>query len=333
MTKKHSKWTKSLGPTITGAKSPITLALLLLIFLGFFFVSTEIPNIKHTAPMRTLKAKDFLKIVTGNDLEFRMTSYAFRLAEDVSLHGVSVAHNFTFKGCKFKEVHLDDVSVTGSLTFEDCELKSLEVVNSDFSEIAVSESRMDSLHICGNEAIGSLSVDGSMINRLEVRDNKRFERLHVGCANEIQKALLTSNGFKNEQGDQSSVYLCPERFNHLEIDRLNSGRVEFGTFGEFAHMRVNELTAAEVKLENCSNAKSDVLFTNIRPKSEKGTKFSIANSTIGPEVFADGEIKKFDQFSVENSSITDELLMLNHINQRKRGNFSSKLASFLFFTW
>ena len=192
---------------------------------------------------------------------------------------------------------------------------------------------MDSLHISGNEAIGSLSVNASLINRLELRENKRFERLHVGCANEIQKALLTSNGFKNEQGDRSSVYLCPERFNHLEVDQLNSGIVEFGTFGEFAHMRVNEVTASEVKLENCSNAKSDVVFTNIRPKTEKGTKFSIANSEIGPEVFTNGELKKFDQFSVENSSIADELLMLNHINQRKRGNLSSKLASFLFFTW
>ena len=98
-------------------------------------------------------------------------------------------------------------------------------------------------------------------------------------------------------------------------------------------MRVNELTAAEVKLENCNNEKSDVVFTNIRPKSAKGTRFSIANSKIGPTVFADRELKEFDHFSVENSSIADELLMLNHINQRKRGNFSNKLASFLFFTW
>lgn len=283
--------------------------------------------------MRTLRAKDFLKIVTGQDLEFRMGAYAFRLSEDVSLHGVNIAHHFTFSGCKFKELHLDDATVSGSLIFENCDLKSLEIVNSDFNEVEVNNCRMDSLHISGNEAIGSLSVNASFINRLELRENKRFERLHVGCANEIQKALLTANGFKNEQGDRSSVYLCPERFNHLEVDQLNSGKVEFGTFGEFAHMRVNEVTASEVKLENCSNAKSDVVFTNIRPKTEKGTKFSIANSEIGPEVFTNGELKKFDQFSVENSSIADELLMLNHINQRKRGNLSSKLASFLFFTW
>ena len=283
--------------------------------------------------MRTLRAKDFLKIVTGQDLEFRMGAYAFRLSEDVSLHGVNIAHHFTFSGCKFKELHLDDATVSGSLIFENCDLKSLEIVNSDFNEVEVNNCRMDSLHISGNEAIGSLSVNASFINRLELRENKRFERLHVGCANEIQKALLTANGFKNEQGDRSSVYLCPERFNHLEVDQLNSGKVEFGTFGEFAHMRVNEVTASEVKLENCSNAKSDVVFTNIRPKTEKGTKFSIANSEIGPEVFTNGELKKFDQFSVENSSIADELLMLNHINQRKRGNFSAKLASFLFFTW
>lgn len=283
--------------------------------------------------MRTLKAKDFLKIVTGQDLEFRMTSYVFRLAEDVSLHGVDVEHNFVFTGCRFKEVHLDDASISGSLAFQNCELKSLEIINSKFNEVAVSDSRLDSLHICSNSTIGSLSVNASLINQLEIRENKTFERLHIGCANEIQKAVLKSNGFKNEQGDRSSVYLCPDRFNHLEIDRLNSGKVEFGTFGEFAHMRVNELTASEVKLDNCCNASSDVVFTNIRPKSEKGTKFSIANSNIGPDVFANGELKKFDQFSVENSSIADELLMLNHINQRKRGNFSSKLSGFLFFTW
>jgi len=283
--------------------------------------------------MRTLHAKDFLKIVTGKDLEFRMNAYVFRLAEDVSLHGVSIVHHFTFKGCFFKEVHIDDANISGTLEFENCELKSLEIINSEFNEVALRECRMDSFQVCNNEAIGSLSINSSLINRLEVSDNRRFESLHVGCANEIQKALLTSNGFKNEQGERSSVYLCPERFNHLEIDRLNSGRVEFGTFGEFAHMRVNEVTANEVKLDNCSNAKSDVVFTNIRPKTNKGTRFSIANSQIGPEVFANGEIKKFDQFSVENSSIADELLMLNHINQRKRGNFSSKLAGFLFFTW
>lgn len=283
--------------------------------------------------MRTLRAKDFLKIVTGQDLEFRMSAYEFRLCEDISLHGVEISHQFTFTGCKFKELHLDDVNMAGALDFQNCELKSLEIVNSDFNEVAVSNCRMDALHICSNEAIGSLSINASFINHLEIRGNKRFERLHVGCANEIQKALLNSNGFKNEQGDRSTVYLCPERFNHLEIDRLNSGRVEFGTFGEFAHMRVNEVTASEVKLDNCNTTNSDVVFTNIRPKTEKGTKFSIANSNIGPEVFANGEIKKFDQFSVENSSIADELLMLNHINQRKRGNFSAKLASFLFFTW
>ena len=72
--------------------------------------------------MRTLRAKDFLKIVTGQDLEFRMGAYAFRLSEDVSLHGVNIAHHFTFSGCKFKELHLDDATVSGSLIFENCDL-------------------------------------------------------------------------------------------------------------------------------------------------------------------------------------------------------------------
>lgn len=299
----------------------------------FCFEVRRILDYQNAPEMRTLKAKDFLRIITGQDLEFRMTTYAFRLSEDVSLHGLAVSHELTFTNCQFKEVHLDDANITGALNFEECEFNSLEVVNSNVQELVVSDCRMDAIHIQSNETIGSLMIEGSLINRLEINGNKRFERLHIGCANEIQKAVLNSNGFKNEQGKGSSVYLCPERFSHMEIDKLDSGRVEFGTFGEFAHMRVNEVIADEVKLDNCSNEKSDVVFTNIRPKTNKGTQFSISNSNIGSSVFANSEVKRFDRFSVENSSIADELLMLNQISQRRRGNFGSKLAGFLFFTW
>jgi hypothetical protein len=262
--------------------------------------------------MRTLRAKDFLKIVTGNDLEFRMTSYQFQLEDHVLI---------------------ENVTVKGSLTFEDCQAKSLGIELSEFEKVALQGVRTNRFYVRDNRSIGSLNIDASLINELDVSGNHRFDTLHIGCANEIKKALLTSNGFHNGHGDSSHVYLCPERFCHLEIDRLNSGKLEFGTFGEFSKMRVNDVTANEVALDNCTNANSDVVFTNIRPKEQGATKFRISNSNIGPEVLTNSEVKEFDQFSVENSSIVEELSMLNHINQRKRGNFSRKLAGFLFFTW
>lgn len=283
--------------------------------------------------MRALKAKDFLKIVTGNDLEFRMTSYQFKLVEDVHVENVTISHDFSFSKCKFKNLHFENVTINGSLTFEGCEAKHIGIKNSEFAEVGIQAVRTNSLHVCGNRSIGTLNINASLINELDISENHRFGALHVGCANEIQRALLTSNGFHNGHGDSSRVYLCPERFCHLEIDRLNSGKLEFGTFGEFAKMRVNDVTATEVTLENCNNDKSDVVFTNIRPKEDGATKFTITNSKIGPEVFENNEIKEFDHFSSENSSIVEELSMLNHINQRKRGNLSSKLANFLFFTW
>lgn len=283
--------------------------------------------------MRALKAKDFLKIVTGNDLEFRMTSYQFELIENVHVENVTISHDFSFANCKFKNLHFENVSVKGSLEFDQCQAKSIGIENSEFEELSVKAVRMDSFYVCGNGSIGTLKIDASFINDLDISENHRFDALHIGCANEIKKALLTSNGFHNGHGDTSHVYLCPERFCHLEIDRLNSGKLEFGTFGEFAKMRVNDVTAAEVALQNCSNEKSDVVFTNIKPKEDGTTKFTITNSKIGPEVFENKEIKEFDHFSAENSSIAEELSMLNHINQRKRGNLSSKLANFLFFTW
>ena len=283
--------------------------------------------------MRSLRAKDFLKIITGRDLEFRMNPYRFKLLEDVNLDNVEVIHDLEFGQCQFRKVTLNQVKLTGAISFTDSQLKCLEITQSDFREIKIKDARMNRLLVKGNTAIGSLWVNGSMINELEVSENQRFETLHIGCANEIQRAVLNSNGFHNGQGSSSQVYLCPERFNHLEVDRLNSGKVEFGTFGEFAHMRVNDVVASEVALENCCNEKSDVLFTNIRPNEEGGSRFKIANSNIGPAVLANSELKRFKHIQVENSSIAEELLMLNHINQRKRGNFSSKLASFLFFTW
>lgn len=283
--------------------------------------------------MRTLKAKDFLKIVTGNDLEFRMTSYQFRLVEDVVIENVTISHHFSFSNCYFKNLHFENVNVKGALEFNQCEAKSIGIRGSEFNELSVQGVRTNSFYVCGNHSIGTLNINGSLINELDISENHRFDALHIGCANEIKSALFTSNGFHNGHGDSSRVYLCPERFCHLEIDRLNSGRLEFGTFGEFAKMRVNDVTAGEVALQNCNNEKSDVVFTNIRPKEDGTTKFTITNSKIGPEVFENKEIKEFDHFSAENSSIAEELSMLNHINQRKRGNLSSKLASFLFFTW
>lgn len=283
--------------------------------------------------MRLLKAKDFFKIVTGNDLEFRMLAYQFQLVEDVIIENATISHDFTFFNCKFKSLTFNNVVVKGELGFDKCQAKSIEIKNSSFEDVSFQNMRMNRLSICANQSIGKLNVNASLINELTISENHRFDALQVGCANEIKKAILTSNGFHNGHGDASSVYLCPERFCHLEIDRLNSGRVEFGTFGEFAKVRVNDVTAAEVSLENCSNEKSDVLFTNIKPKEEGASKFSISNSQIGPEVFTDNDIKGFDQFSVKNSSLAEELSVLNHINQRKRGNLTSRLASFLFFTW
>ena len=283
--------------------------------------------------MRSLKAKDFFKIVTGNDLEFRMAAYQFQVVEDVVIEDAIISHNFTFANCKFKKVTFKDVVIKGALAFNNCQAKSIEIKGSTFEDVSFRKMRMDSLNILSNESVGVLDIDASFINNLNISENHRFDALQVGCANEIKKAILTSNGFHNGHGDASSVYLCPERFSHLEIDRLNSGRVEFGTFGEFAKMRVNDVTAGEVALANCSNTNSDVVFTNIKPKEEGVSKFTISDSQISPEVLADHDVKEFDQLTVKNSSVADELSRLNYINQRKRGNLSSKLASLLFFTW
>ncbi len=278
--------------------------------------------------MRLLKAKDVLRVIKGEDIEFRLNPYDIQVKEPVVIDGVRSIYSLEFPRIKFNSIVIRNCEFIGSLKFKHLIGDNFSFENSEVGKLGMYNSTINRVSVKDNKKIGELNFDRTSINDLSIVQNRSFEKFHLGCYNNVLRATFSHNGFLNSGMTESSVYICPEQFGEIDIKKLNASRVEIGSFGEHSRLSIDGVVTDEFKIKNCDYSKSQVSLKNIKPMGEHKSQLTIEDSVLDETVLQESEVKKFNDLSIENSrvgtlrNVTAELKTLQKARFWKR-NISS----------
>lgn len=253
--------------------------------------------------MRALNQSDFLKIIEGRDYEFLINGYPFELKESVCLSNQQFhsQHNYHFKNCRLPKLIVSETDVLSRWSFENCHFDELVIESSNVTNIEFENCIIDDLMYRFNQNAGALKINACKVNHLEYLSNSKFDLLHIGCNNLLDKVNILNNGSENT--DESEFYLCPEKFNAIRIEKLTASKLEIGTFGEYSNLFLNEIRTDHLLLRNCNSKNSKVVFKKVRPKSQNRGVLQFMDSTIGASVFENDFFKSYFSVEYKNSSI------------------------------
>jgi len=171
--------------------------------------------------MRSITSFGFLKIVEGCDYEFLIEGFAFNVQHNIKINNGSFHsfHTFQFKGCSFKSLIISNSEISSHWVFENCYIQSLVINSSVVKNIDFRNCRIQRLEYSRNKDAGDLTVSACRIKTLEYIDNLKFTNLNIGCQNLLDRVNILNNGSESDQ--ESSFYLCPEKFNEIKIDHFS----------------------------------------------------------------------------------------------------------------
>ena len=280
--------------------------------------------------MRLLKAKDFIKVIKGEDIEFRISPYEICVKEPLVIEGIKSIYSLSFPKVKFKSLTIRNCNFSGTLKFNQLVGKNFCFEKSTIEGLTILDSRIEQITVKSNERVGALYFDRTSTNKLSIVKNKNFESLHLGCANNVLKANLSRNGMLNNLQSKSSAYICPEQFGEIDIVGLKAASVEIGTFGEHSRLTVNGITTDSFKIKNCNATKSQVSLKNIRPMSSEMSQLTIEDSILDESVMQKSEMKLFKGLSIENSEVGDLKRVVAELKNLRKAGFWKRSISSLF---
>ncbi len=280
--------------------------------------------------MRLLRAKDFLKVIKGEDIEFRIKPYEIQLKEKVVIEGVRSIYSLEFPKIKFKELIIRNCEFSGGLKLNHLEGRAFTFEKSKIKGLTLLGSRVDRMHISENIHLGELHFDKTAINNLDIARNESFNRFHLGCHNNVLRATISHNGVHNSGMTDSSVYICPERFGEIDIQNMHANKVEIGTFGEHSRLSVNGVVTDEFKIENCDHSKSQVSLKNIRPMGEQKSQLTIKDSKLDETVLEQSAISQFNDLSIENSEVGSLKNAVDELQRLQKARFWKRSISSMF---
>ena len=281
--------------------------------------------------IRELRAKDFLKVITGDDIEFRIKPYAIYVKEQVVIDGIYCRCSLNFPELKFGSIIIKNSEFAGGLTFNNLQGDDFSFNGSSVGTFKILDSTIDSLEIHNNHRIEEIHLDKSSMNGLSVIGNKNFDRIHFGCENNVLKGIFIDNGSENANMAESSVYICPEQFGEMEIRDLSAAAVEIGTFGEHAVLNVNGIFTNDFKIKNCDYSKSQVTLKNIKPLHKSESHISIEDSVLDDTVMEASELNGFGNLNIENSKVGNLNNAVLELKKLQKASFWKRNISNLFF--
>jgi len=253
--------------------------------------------------MRRINRKQFLKIIKGEDLEFRISPFAFWLIESVVIDNTHLPYDLIFENSKFENLSfvnchfsgdiLIDNSKSKSLTFDTCQLHSLEIKNADVT----------SLEIKNAYEINGLIINDSAIDKLHLVDNPIYELIHLGCGNSIKNCILMNNGDSAKNSFSTKLFMCPERFDSIQVENITTDLLHIGTFGQYAHLSITDSNAEVVLIEECSPGLSKVNFENIQPLDKEASAIHLINTVFDQELFGQHAFNNYKVTKMHHSPV------------------------------
>ncbi|MFY0593773.1 hypothetical protein [Roseivirga sp.] len=237
--------------------------------------------------MRRLNRKQFLKVIKGEDLEFRINSFSFKLHESVVISDVHLPYDLTLESCKLENLTFINCRFSGDLEIQSSKLESLKFESCQLHSLAINKSDISSIIVKNSTELNSLRIGDNDINKIEITDNPIYELIHLGCGNNIKECNLWNNGDPSKNSFSTKLFLCPERFDSIQVDQMTIDLLHIGTFGEYAHFSLANLKVDIILIEGCSPDLSKVSFKNIEPIDKSGGAIHLVNTAYDQDLFGD----------------------------------------------
>lgn len=256
--------------------------------------------------LRQVNVKQVERIIRGEDLEYRILRYAVNFKQSIVLEGVHISRELSFQDSSLNEVVFKNCTFTADFHLTETRCSSLVFDSCQLNNISLHESVIDILTVKSSKYLQRFSLSDSSINELNISGNSIFETIDVGCGNNVVSAMISKNGSKNE-GKDSTIYLCPERFDSILLKGNSSKTFHVGTVGNHSTFKIEDCKADLLLFSNCNGDDAEVLINNLRPINSKDSAIYLVNSKKIEPIEKRGvfsafqNIKRYDQ-------LTDELL-------------------------
>ena len=241
--------------------------------------------------MRLITSKQLFKIFQGEDLEFRITEYALKFQDSAKFEGLIFPHDLNFKDSFLGEISFKNCKFLGDITIKNSTVSQLNFEGCQFKNVIIKGSQLDQVSLKSAKQLQKFHIGSSSLNNANIEGNKTFEALELGCENHIISANIVGNGnFKNRQ---STIYICPEKFESMVLKNNVSEVLHIGTIGEYASFEIDNYAANLFLFSNCTSTSSQVSFKDMLPKDPSNGSVCIVNSANILELHEKGLFRDF----------------------------------------
>lgn len=260
--------------------------------------------------MRKINDKQFLKILSGEDLEFRISPFSFKLNEPVNVCGIHLPYDLDFTDCEFDSLIFKNCRFSGNIAFSKSCLKSLFFMECHLHDLNILATTIDRLVIESSSELKELVVKASDINSLVVEQNPIYETIHIGCENNVRMCRVSKNGDRSKNSFSTKVFICPERFESMSLSDLTTDALHIGTFGEYARLTIKNVQAEVVLIDGCSAELSKVYFENIRPLDPTVSALHFIKTPFDREVFGTSAFRNYQVTKIHHQDVDVTSLIL-----------------------
>lgn len=258
--------------------------------------------------MRIINLKQFLRILKGEDLEFRISPFPFKVERDVVLHNAHLPYDLNFVNCDLSSLTFKDCRFSGDLLFDNTRLDSLHFLGCRLQNIKIEGAQVHELVIDKSQELRQFTIQSSCVDSISVLNNPVYETIHLGCENSVRNFKMLKNGIPAENSFSTKVYICPERFEFISIEDATTDLLHIGTFGEYAKMVIKNVNAEVVLIDHCSPERSHVEFDNIKPLDKASSAFHLVNTVFdhtlyGKSAFGNYKMTRVHHHEVDASEL------------------------------
>lgn len=260
--------------------------------------------------MRKINDRQFLKILRGEDLEFRISPFSFRLNEPVNVRGIHLPYDLEFTDCEFDCVVFNGCRFSGNIAFTKSSFKNLTFTECQLHDLNILATSIDCLEVKSSSELKELVIKASDINLLLIERNPIYETIHIGCENNVRVCRITENGDSRKNSFSTKVFICPERFESMSLSDLTTDAFHIGTFGEYARLTVKNVLAEVVLIDGCSSELSKVSFENIRPRDPSVSALHFIKTPFDRDVFSASSFNNYKVTKIHHQDVDADSLIL-----------------------
>lgn len=255
--------------------------------------------------LRQVSVKQFERIIKGEDLEYRILRYAVNFKQPIVLEGINISRELSFQNSSLSEVIFKNCTFTADFQLTDTRCSSLVFDTCRLNNISLKESVIDTLTVKSSKYLERFSISDSSINELNICDNQVFETIDIGCGNNVVTAKINNNGSKNK-GNDSTIYLCPERFDNITLKKNSSKTFHVGTVGNHSTFKVEDCKADMLLFSNCNGDHAEVHINGINPINPEESAIYLINSEKINHLQEQGVFSAFQNIK-RYDELTDDL--------------------------